>query len=264
MAEPISSARRFWRWLLLLGCSVAAPIVAGAAAGGFADNPVAVLWFAPPIFLIALWGGMGPASVTILVSLLAFDYWVLPPHLSIALTDISDLWVAVGLVPCAAIASFLGVRLRGQLKTIRQHERRSDALRLLSHAVVSQGSSETIYFAAANALSRAYEARAVVLVSVAGALTLAGASRGATVDAGDLRAAGWALANNSPVGLGCVAGSETPYDFWPLTTPTLSAVLGVERKASGSDEGLRDGVVELVAGYLLASSRPQPSFHVVR
>ncbi|WP_275052060.1 hypothetical protein [Caulobacter sp. SSI4214] len=40
-------------------------------------------------------------------------------------------------------------------------------------------------------------------------------------------------------------------------------MLGVERQAGGSEDGLRDGVVELVAGYLLAGARQRP-FYVVR
>lgn len=258
------SGERLRRGLILIAASVAAPLMAGWIAGSFPQGSVAVLWFAPPIFLIALWGGLAPAALTIFVAVMAFDYWVLPPYRSFYLTQASDLWMALGLAPCAAIASFLGVRLRRQLNTIRRHERRSDALRLLSHAVVSQSSSEAVHFAAANALSRAYEAPAVVLVMEEGALTLGGASRGATVDAQDLTAAAWALANNSPVGLGCAVVAASAYDFWPLTTPTLSAVLGVGRGAGGSEEGLRDGVAELVAGYLLASSRPRPSFRLVR
>ncbi len=261
MTGPTAS---LWRRALLYACSVAAPIAAGVAAGMFAESPVTALWFAPPIFLIALWGGMAPASVTMLVALAAFDYWVLPPHHSLILTNISDLWLAMGLAPCAAIASLLGMRLRRQLRTIRRHETRSDALRLLSHAVVSQGGSEAIYFAAANALSRAYGASAVVLVGAAQGLEMVGGSRGATVEAGDLRAAGWALANNAPAGLACEAGGQSRYDFWPLTTPNLSIVLGVERADGGSEDGLRDGVVELVAGYLLACARPPRPLQVVR
>jgi two-component system sensor histidine kinase KdpD len=246
---------RLARRLALVACSIAAPVAAGMAAGHSAASPIMALWFAPPIFLIALWGGLAPASLTILVALIAFDYWVLPPQRSFSLTQASDLWMAIGLLPCAAIASFLGARLRRQLRTIHRLETRGEALRLLSHAVVSQGSPEAVYFAAANALSRTYAAKAVVLIVTGGRLELASGSRGATVNEGDLDAANWALANNAPAGLGCEASVGSRYDFWPLTTPTLSAVLGVERKAGGSEDGLRDGVVELVAGYLLACVR---------
>ena len=255
--------QRLWRGLILMACSIAAPILAGMLAGRFAGGAVTALWFAPPIFLIALWGGMAPAAVTIVVALIAFDYWVLPPHHSLILTHVSDLWMAMGLAPCAAIASFLGVRLRRQLRTIRKHERRSEALRLLSHAVVAQGPAEAVYGAAADVLSRAYEARAVILVGAGGTLELAGGSRGASVGEGDLRAADWSLVNNAPAGLGCEVGAASRYDFWPLTTPTVSIVLGVERREGGSEEGLRDGTVELVAGYLLACARPKP-LYVVR
>jgi two-component system sensor histidine kinase KdpD len=246
---------RPWRNPAVFACGVVAPLVAGVAAGTLTPGPVAVLWFAPPIFLIALWGGMAPALLTILVSMAAFDYWVLPPRYSLVLTQASDLWVAIGLAPCAAIASFLGFRLRGQLRTIRRQERRSEALRQLSHVVVSQGPAEAVYAAAADALARAYETPAVVLVDEGGRLRLVAGSRGSGVTEADLRAARWALANNAPAGLSCEEGVGGRYDFWPLTTPTLSAVLGVERKAGGSEEGLSDGVVELVAGYLLAGVR---------
>jgi len=254
-------------WLLrhsaLIVCSVAAPIAIGVVAGHSASSPVMALWFAPPIFLVALWGGLAPASLTILVALIAFDYWVLPPQRSFNLTQASDLWMAIGLLPCAAIASFLGARLRRQLRTIHRHEMRDEALRLLSHAVVAQEPPEAVYFAAANALARTYGARAVVLVAAGSGLEVAGSSPGASVTEGDLNAARWALANNAPAGLGCEASLGSTYDFWPLTTPTLSAVLGVERKEGGSEDGLRDGVVELVAGYLLACVWRRP-LYVVR
>jgi|GEM_PF-2967888 len=256
-------AERFWLGSLLILVSVAAPILAGWAAGRFAHSPVAALLFAPPIFLIALWGGLAPAALTILVAVAAFDYWVLPPYHSLFLAQASDLWMAAGLAPCAMIASFLGVRLRRQLRTIRRHETRSEALRLLSHAVVAQGSPESIYFAAANALARVYEAPAVVLVAFEGQLQPVARSRGADVGEGELAAAAWALANNSPAGLACEAGAGSGYDFWPLNTPTLSVVLGVGRKGNSSGEGLRDGVVELVAGYLLANAPPR-RLYVVR
>ena len=254
---------RLPRLLALIAFAVAAPVAVGFAAGHSASSPVMALWFAPPIFLIALWGGLAPASLTILVALIAFDYWVLPPRRSFNLTQASDLWMAIGLLPCAAIASFLGARLRRQLRTIHRHEMRGEALRLLSHAVVSQEPPEAVYFAAANALSRTYAAPAVILIAAGGALELAGGSLGASVSEGDLNAARWALANNAPAGLGCEAGLGSRYDFWPLTTPSLSAVLGVERKDGGSEDGLRDGVVELVASYLLACVWRRP-LRVVR
>ena len=254
---------RLLRRSAMVVCAVAAPVAVGMAAGHAASSPVMALWFAPPIFLVALWGGLAPASLTILVALIAFDYWVLPPQRSFNLTQASDLWMLIGLLPCAAIASFLGARLRRQLRTIHRHEMRGEALRLLSHAVVSQEPPEAVYFAAANALSRTYAAQAVVLIAAGGALELAGGSPGASVSEGDLNAARWALANNAPAGLGCEASLGSRYDFWPLTTPTLSAVLGVERKEGGSEDGLRDGVVELVAGYLLACVWRRP-LYVVR
>jgi len=260
---PADDTRRPWRRLTIFACGVIASLLAGMAAGAFTPGPVAVLWFAPPIFLIALWGGMTPALLTILVAMGSFDYWVLPPRHSLILTQASDLWMAIGLAPCAAIASFLGFRLRRQLRTIRRQERRSEALRLLSHAVVSQGPAEGVYAAAADALARAYETPAVVLVDKDGELALAAGSRGAAIADEDLHVARWALANNTPAGLSCEEGVGSRYDFWPLSTPTLSAVLGVERRPGGSEEALRDGVVELVAGYLLAGARPRP-FYVVR
>lgn len=260
---PADESRRVRRSVTLIICAIVSPLLAGLAADAFSPSGVAVLWFAPPIFLIALWGGLAPAALTILVSLMAFDYWILPPRHSLILTQASDLWMAAGLAPCAALASILGFRLRAQWRTIRRQERRSDALRLLSHAVVAQGPVEGVYAAAADALSRAYEAPAVVLIDREGQLVLAGASRGASVGAGDLIAARWALDNNAPAGLGNAVGAESLYDFWPLSTPNLSAVLGVERQPGGSEDGLRDGVVELVAGYLLAGARQRP-FYVVR
>ncbi len=260
---PAGETRRVGRNLALFACSLVTPLIAGLAADAWTPGPVAVLWFAPPIFLIALWGGLLPAALTIFASLAAFDYWVLPPRHSLVLTQASDLWMAAGLIPCALIASVLGFRLRRQLRTIRNQERRSDALRLLSHAVVAQGPAEVVYAAAADALAKAYEAPAVVMIEREGALVLVAGSRGAEVAAGDYEAARWALDNNAPAGLACEAGAASAYDFWPLTTPTLSAVLGVARKPGGSEEGLRDGAVELVAGYLLAGARPKP-FYVVR
>src|SRR5512135_3579827 len=87
-----------------------------------------VMLYLPAVVLVAVYLGRGPAMLTALLSVLAFDFFFVPPRFTFAVTDTEYILTFIGLFIVGMVISTLAVRAREQAEAARDHETETSSL----------------------------------------------------------------------------------------------------------------------------------------
>ena len=156
------------------------------------------------VMWVAVSLGRGPAVLASFVSVVAFDYFFVPPRYTFAVSDTQYL-VTFGVMLLASILiGTLAARLRAQVVAARISEHRADALVKLSRELVALQDRDRILAAVLQHLEDVFESRGVVLLpSARGRLEVAtGDASLLGADAHERGVAQWAFDAGQSAGLG--------------------------------------------------------------
>ena len=134
--RPVARPSPAWRpYAAALGLVFLAGIVALLLQlGGLSEANKAVV-FLPAVVLAAVWWGLWPGIIAAVASVLAFDFFFVPPYYTFAVRDVQYLLTLVVFLAVALLVGTLAARLRRQVQTSRARERRLDVLYRLSRAL---------------------------------------------------------------------------------------------------------------------------------
>lgn len=245
----------------VVGYAASAALVAAAAIVAFAvdhivDAPNLSLVFVLPVIVAAAAYGWGPALSSAVLGVAALDFFFIEPRYTFVVANPTDIWALVLLLAVAAIVSTVAAQSRGRALAARKAAEQAEALHAVAHAVIKAESPEALMHTAADALGRIFEAPAAILTEQAGVLTPVASSRGARLQAADLEAAQWALANGKSTRGETYPFDRATFDFWPVQMRhDRRLVLGV--KITGGPDGRPAGpdrYVDLIAGYLAGAT----------
>ncbi len=181
---------------------------------------VGVMWAAVSV-------GRGPAALASVLSVLAFDFFFVPPHYTFAVSDTQYLLTFAVMLLAAMLIGTLASRLQAQVQSARIDEHRSHALSRLSAELVALQDRDRILAAALRHLQDVFESAAVVLLpGLGGRLEVAaGDPLLLGVDAHERGVAQWAFDAGQSAGLGTptLPGSR----FLHLPLRGAGSVLGV-------------------------------------
>ncbi|MEI8196506.1 MAG: sensor histidine kinase KdpD [Phycisphaerae bacterium] len=158
------------------------------------------------VLLVALRFGRGPAVLASLVSVLAFDYTVVPPYYSFAVSDTQYLLTFGVMFVTALVISTLTHRITEQAESARQREQRTAALLDLSRELAATREKSKILAAAIRQITDVFNCKCIILLA-----TEAGPRLEATdpdspdaklVDGKELGAAEWTLEHDQISGRG--------------------------------------------------------------
>jgi K+-sensing histidine kinase KdpD len=244
-----------------LGYGLSLVLVAAASLVAFVVDhivsaPNLSLIFVLPVIVAALSFGWGPALISAMLSVAADDFFFIEPRFTFRVASPSDVWALALLLVVAAIASTVGAQSRGRALANRRGAEQAEALHSLAHAVIEAQPSSALLKIAAAALSRIFDAPALVLAEKAGKLWPAATGGGAQPSAADLEAAHWSLANDKPTRGETYPFDQAAFDFWPVQTPASHRlVLGVRLEGVSAGRPRNpDRQIELVAAYLSAAT----------
>ena len=255
MTEPRNSATGRPAGVLAYALALAmvgAATVAGYVLDGIAAIPSLSLVFVLPVVVSAAAFGWGPALTAAVAGVAAYNFFLIPPRYTLSVADPANAWALVLLLAVAAITSAVAAQSRRRALVAQAAARQAEALQDLARSLVGAADVPAVAAACAEALSRLFGARAVVLTEAGGRLGAAATAGGEPPGDNDIEAARWSLASRHPTRGGAYPAGEAAFDFWPVTTPARhSAVLGVA--ISGRDQGRPEHperLVELVGAYL--------------
>ncbi|WP_026605830.1 sensor histidine kinase [Methylocapsa acidiphila] len=179
--------------------------------------------------------GLWASLLACLVSLLAYNFFFLPPLYTFTITDPENVVALFFFAAVAIIASNLGARLRAQAIAARQKARITEELYLFSRKLAGVAALDDVLWATAHQIALMLKVRVVLLLPEDGGLAVkAGFPPEDALDDADLAAARWCFEKNQPTGRGADTLPGAKRRFMPLRTGRGAVgVVGVDRDAPG-------------------------------
>ena len=214
-AQPPVLARRRWRdYGFSVSVVAACSVVAALLAERFALSNLIMVYLLG-VLVVALRAGRGPAALSSVLSVAAFDFLFVPPHYTFAVADTQYLLTFVVMLAVALVIANLAARVREQVEAARSRERRTAALYAVSRACAGAGETYEVVRVAGRRLAEVFESGvAVFLPHKDGRLSAAFAhEEGLTLDSKEFSVAQWAFDHGTRAGLGTdtLPGSQAIY-----------------------------------------------------
>ncbi|MDM0035190.1 DUF4118 domain-containing protein [Variovorax sp. J22P271] len=214
--EETGAARARWpgyAWTVLVGAAIT--LLATPLANVLELTNIVML-FLLGVVGVAVRFGRGPAALSALLNVAAFDFFFVSPRLSLAVSDVQYLvtfgvMLVVGLLVGQLTA---GLRFAAGVSTSR--ERRARSLFELTRELSAALESAQVVTLGAAAVQGHFGGRAVVLVTDAGdRLTMPEPAPTGF----DASVADWSFRHGQPAGLGTATLAAQPWHYVPLQAP---------------------------------------------
>jgi two-component system, OmpR family, sensor histidine kinase KdpD len=190
-------------YVAALGISVACTVLAAVMYRYFELTNL-VMAYLLGATIAALKLGRGPAGVTAVANVLAFDFFFVPPRYSFAVANFQYVVTFGVMLTVALIIATLVASVRAQTRVAGTRERRTALLYAMSRELVATRSLEDLARVAVKHVAETFASRTVLLVPDPGGRLrhpamspIVGSLQGA-----DLSIAQWVYDNSAPAGLG--------------------------------------------------------------
>ncbi|HEX2333266.1 MAG TPA: sensor histidine kinase KdpD [Burkholderiales bacterium] len=179
------------------------------------------------VSLVAARFGRGPAITTSILAVASFDFFLVPPQLTFAVSDVQYLLTFAIMLVVALIISNLTASVRLQAAVAGHRERRTALLYAMSRELAATRGQENMARAAVRHVSEVFDSQVVVLLPDAnGKLSHPrAASMPSSLRGADLAVAQWVQDHGEPAGLGTDTLPAAEALYLPLKG--TQAVLGV-------------------------------------
>ena len=155
------------------------------------------------VVVIAFRKGLRPAIFTAIFSVLAFDFFFIPPHLTFRVTDTEYLITFAGMIIVGALISLLVTRAREHAFAASEREKETGTLYGLSQDLAVAADADSIIAAVTRHIREIFQWESVILLPDEDHLTVHLPQSGLTLNADDIAVATWAFQH------GAVAGYDT-------------------------------------------------------
>ncbi|SMH40061.1 sensor histidine kinase [Azospirillum agricola] len=223
-------------------------VAAALGAGELLQRAMALnnmaLVFLTAVLASAVTGGLGPSLYASVVSVLAFNYFFLPPLYTLDVSDPENIVALFFFAVVAAIASNLTARVRAQAVTARARARTTEDLYLFSRKLAGVVTMDDLLWATAYQIAAMLKVHVVLLLPEEGGglAVRAGYPPEDVLAEADLGAAVWAWENNRATGRGADTLPGAQWLFLPMRTGRGPvAVVGIDTgggKGGGKGGGL--------------------------
>jgi two-component system sensor histidine kinase KdpD len=180
--------------------------------------------------------GLGAATLTAVFSVLAFDFFFIPPYYHLGLSDIDNLLPLVGFLVIGGVISTLVRRARLQAAAARQRETQTQALSALSRDLAGAAELPAVLDAVLRHGRALLNGEVALLMpDERGRLRPRGDPEIPALDDQEMEAACWALQHHAQAGRDTGTLPQARFRYAPL--PTASGTVGVIglRPSAGSD-----------------------------
>lgn len=239
-AQPREIVRRQpWRRHLLAAALVAAATWVGhLLSGAFSPTNLVMLYLAV-VVVAAVYLGRGPAILASVLSVLAFDFFLISPRLTFAVGDTEYLLTFAGLFIVGVVISTLTARAREQADAAMQRETETAALYELSRDLAAALGRDDILQTVTQHVEHTFGRDVVILLlseSGVDRLEIAAASARLELPEDELAVGDWVYRRGEPAGRNTTTLPASNLRYLPLQTARgIIGVLGV----AGSDEPQR-------------------------
>jgi two-component system, OmpR family, sensor histidine kinase KdpD len=186
----------------------------------FFDLANLIMFYLVGVVWVAARYGRGPAILGSVLSVLAFDFFFVPPQLSLTVADTRYLLTFVIMLAVALTISTLAANLRYQARIAMYRERRTRALNELGRELAGALLAEQIVEMARHHLESLFQARACILLPDAGEKLFSPIPVADRKEVPlDLAIAQWVYDHQQPAGMGTQSLAGAPMYYLPLKAP---------------------------------------------
>ena len=225
----------------------------------------------------AVTGGLGPSLYACIASVLAFNYFFLPPLYTFTIADPENIVALLVFAVVAVIASNLTARVRAQAVTARLRARTTEDLYRFSRKLAGVVTMDDLLWATAYQIAAMLKVHVVLLMPDGDGVGSRDGSREGdrlavragyppedVLDEADLAAAVWSWRNNKPAGRGADTLPGARWLFLPMRTGRGPvALVGIDTGA-GSPGRQRGGLLAPDQRRLLDALSDQAALAIER
>jgi len=234
---PPRSVQVPWRSYLASLLLVAGATIVSEIAIEFLSPTNMIMFYLLAVVVAALRLGFRPALFTALVGVLAFDFFLVPPYFSFAVTDTQYLITFAGLFTVGAVISTLVARARSRTETLKMRESQTATLYALSRDLASVFGLNKILNVVIHHVGETLNAEIAILLPEGESLTVQASSSGLSLGEKQKSVALWTFRNGQMAGRGTDTLSSAEVLYIPLQTGgKVVGVMGI--KLRNSDESL--------------------------
>jgi two-component system sensor histidine kinase KdpD len=193
------------------------------------------LAFLTAVLVSAVVHGLWPALFASFVSVLAYNFFFLPPLYTFTIADPENVVALFFFAITAVIASNLTARVRAQAITARQRARTTEELYQFSRKLAGAADLDGLLWATVHQIALMLKVRVVILLPEDGQMAVrAGFPPEDRLDAADLAAAKWSWEKNHAAGRGADTLPGARRLFLPMQTGRGAVgVIGIDRDEPG-------------------------------
>jgi two-component system, OmpR family, sensor histidine kinase KdpD len=175
--------------------------------------------------------GRKPAILTAFLSVMAFDFFFVPPRFTFAVTDTEYFITFIALFTVGVVISTLVSQSRERAEAIREREVQTASLYYLSRDLAVASDLPGIVDAMVSNIEESLEAQIAVLLPEGERLEMKKSSSDLTLDMKESAVADWAFKNGSPAGRGTDTLVSAGLLYLPIATGgNALGILGVRLK----------------------------------
>jgi two-component system sensor histidine kinase KdpD len=177
------------------------------------------------VVIAAVYLGRGPAILASILGVAAFDYFFVPPQLTLRVSDTEYLLTFLGLLAVGLVISELASLAREQVRANQRREAQTVALYELGRDLAAASGLEAVAQTAITHVSQAFSRDAVIFLRVDHDLKLYVGSPGLALTENDQAVAAWTFEHGQAAGHGTDTLPDVPLRCQPLKT--MRGVVGV-------------------------------------
>ena len=248
--EPSVLSIRHYGYAILLVIGVT---LFGLAVDQFIHPTNLVMVYLLAVVISAVFLGRGPAIITSLLGVLAFDYFFINPIFTFTVNDTQYILTFLGLLIVGLIISNSAALLRDQVTVMRKKEYQTQSLFTLSRELTGALSLQHVLEIAEQSITSILERDSIILLPENNMLVIKYASKDLLIDENELAVAEWSYKHGQPAGRGTDTLPAASIRFVPLNTGQGPVgVIGIRPSGVGTSltndqRMLLDGLANLIA-----------------
>ncbi|MGA2820627.1 MAG: sensor histidine kinase KdpD [Anaerolineales bacterium] len=188
-----------------------------------------VMVYLVAVVVAAVYLGRGPSILASVISVLAFDYFFIPPQLTFHVAQAEYILTFVGFFVVSQVISVLAIQARRQSEAARRREAQTAELYDLTRDLATTYGLEGILKVVLEHLDQTFHRKSCILVAEPGGLAPRGSTGGLTLGETELAVADWVYRHGEPAGLGTDTLPAADLRYLPLKTARgVVGVLGLK------------------------------------
>ncbi len=201
LPEALHFHHPFSRYLLALALTAASTLLGFFVRGHLEPANLVMLYLACVVYS-AVYLGRGPSLLCAVTGVLAFDFFLIPPYFTFAVSDTQYILTFFVLFIVSIVVSTLTVRVREQAQAAVQREAQTSALYTLGRDLTSATDLKQVADIVLNHIVEVFGREVAIFLPENGKIQTYASTQDYHPDENELAVAAWVFQHDQPAGLG--------------------------------------------------------------